>query len=255
MDICQGMDKTFLKGLAALDLLAQSEGPMGVSMLAEEMGITRSNAHRLLSALVAAGYAEAGAVRGSYVPTLKLWRLGAMTVARLDVKGIAAPHLARLVEETRETANLSVLDGHAMVYIDRVETDTYVRAYNRIGDRHPAHCTGTGLALLAHAAPDVVAGAVVAMRAYTAATITDAARLEERLATVRHQGHAVTRSEFREGINSIAAPVRGAHGRVVAALGISGPAGRLKTARLRGLVPVVMEAAAKVSRLLGAPAG
>lgn len=247
------MDKTFLKGLAALDLLAQSEAPVGVTRLASEMGITKSNAHRLLSALVAAGYAESTASRGSYQPTLKLWRLGAMTVARLDVKGIAAPHLARLVEETRETANLSVLDGHAMVYIDRVETDTYIRAYNRIGDRHPAHCTGTGLALLAHASADTIAAAIAALRPYTAATITDAAQLDARLATIRQQGHAITRAEFREGINSIAAPVRGAHGRVVAAIGISGPATRLKPARIRGLVPVVVEAAAKVSRLLGAP--
>lgn len=248
------MDKSFLKGLAALDHLAQSDTPLGVTRLADLMGITKSNAHRLLAALVAAGFAEPTVPRGSYVPTLKLWRLGARIVARLDVKAIAAPHLARLVAETGQTANLSVLDGPSMVYIDRVETDSYVRAYNRIGDLHPAHCTGTGLALLAHAPAETVAQAAVQLHPHTPATITDPARLEARLAEIRHLGVAVTRAEFRPGINSIAAPIRGAHGRVIAAIGISGPADQLRPARIRALVPTVAAAAAKVSRLLGAPA-
>lgn len=248
------MDKSFLKGTAALDHLVNSETPLGVSRLADLMGINKSNAHRLLSALVAAGFAETVQPRGSYVPSLKLWRLGAQIVARLDVKAIAAPHLARLVTETQETANLAVLDGPFMVYIDRVETDMYVRAYNRIGDRHPAHCTGTGLVLLAHAKEDVLTQAFAEMRPFTPTTVTDPVSLVARLEEVRRQGFAVTRSEFRPGINSIAAPVRGAHGRVVAALGLSGPAERLKPARVKVLAPAVVAAAGKVSRLLGAPA-
>jgi IclR family KDG regulon transcriptional repressor len=248
------MDKSLGKGLLALEILAESESPIGVTALAGRMGITKSNAHRLLTALVATGYAEPTQPRGSYAPSLKLWRLGARIVARLDVKSIAAPHLARLVAETQETANLSVLDGPFMVYIDRVETDTYIRSYNRIGDRHPAHCTGTGLALLAHAPEETLAQALAEMKPHTPATLTDPTALATRLAQIRRQGYATTRAEFRPGINSIAAPIRGAHDRVVAAIGLSGPADRLKPARVKTLAPLVAATAEKVSRLLGAPA-
>ena len=248
------VDKSFLKGLAALEYLAQSDTPLGVTRLAALMGVTKSNAHRLLTALVSAGYAEPSQQRGSYLPSLKLWRLGAQIVARLDVKALAAPHLARLVAETQETANLAVLDGPYMVYIDRVETDTYIRAYNRIGDRHPAHCTGTGLALLAHAPEELVAQATVELSPFTPATLTTPQALAARLELVRKQGFAATRSEFRPGINSIAAPIRGAHGHVVAALGLSGPAEHFRPARVKALAPRVIAVAEKVSRLLGAPA-
>lgn len=246
------MDKSLGKGLLALEILAESDTPLGVTQLAGRMGITKSNAHRLLTSLVATGYAEPTQPRGSYTPSLKLWRLGARIVARLDVKSIATPHLAHLVAETQETANLSVLDGPFMVYIDRAEAGTCIRAYNRIGDRHPAHCTGTGLALLAHAPEETLAQALAALRPYTPATLTDPAALAARLEQVRHQGYAITRAEFRPGINSIAAPIRGAHGRVVAAIGLSGPADRLKPARAKILAPLVVAAADKISRLLGA---
>ncbi len=247
------MDKSFLKGLAALDLLAQSEGPVGVTQLARAMGITPSNAHRLLQALVATDFARPVGARGGYEATLKLWRLGARTVARLDVKAIAAPHLARLMAEAQETANLSVLDGHHMVYVDRVETDVYFRAYNQIGGQYPLHCTGTGKVLLAYADDAVQAMALTDLRPFTPRTIVDPAKLMAELERIRAEGIATTMSEFREGIASVAAPVIGAHGRVVAALGVSGPLSRLKPARMRLLRDMVRTTSARVSRLLGAP--
>lgn len=247
------MDKSFLKGLAALDFLAQSDGPVGVTQLARAMGITPSNAHRLLQALVASEFARPVGQRGGYEATLKLWRLGARTLARLDVKAIAAPHLARLMAEAQETANLSVLDGHHMVYVDRVETDVYFRAYNQIGGQYPLHCTGTGKVLLAYA-DDAVRNAVCAdLRPFTARTITDPAKLLVELERVRTGRIATTLSEFREGIASVAAPVFGAHGRVVAALGVSGPLSRLKPSRMRQLRDMVGATASRVSRLLGGP--
>ncbi len=247
------MDKSFLKGLAALDFLAQSDGPVGVTQLARAMGITPSNAHRLLQALVATDFARPVGQRGGYEATLKLWRLGARTVARLDVKAIAAPHLARLMAEAKETANLSVLDGRYMVYVDRVETDVYFRAYNQIGGQYPLHCTGTGKVLLAYADAAVQASVNGDLHPFTPRTITNPAVLEAELARIRKEGIATTLAEFREGIASVAAPVFGAHGRVVAALGVSGPASRLRPTRMKALRAMVAATAAQVSRLLGAP--
>ncbi len=208
-----------------------------------------------MQALVATDFARPVGTRGGYEATLKLWRLGARTVARLDVKALAAPHLARLMAEAKETANLSVLDGRTMVYVDRVETDVYFRAYNQIGGQYPLHCTGTGKVLLAYADAAVQAAVRGDLHGFTPRTITDPEVLDAELTRIRKDGIATTLAEFRDGIASVAAPVFGAHGRVVAALGVSGPVSRLKPARMKALRAMVAATAAQVSRLLGAPGG
>ena len=140
-----------------------------------------------------------------------------------------------------------------MVYVDRVETDVYFRAYNQIGGQYPLHCTGTGKVLLAHADAAVQAAVRLDLHGFTPRTITDPVVLDAELARIRKDGIATTLAEFRDGIASVAAPVFGAHGRVVAALGVSGPLSRLRPKRMSVLRRMVAASAAQVSRLLGAP--
>lgn len=246
------MDKSFIKGLRVLEALANSDNPRGVADLARELAMTKSNVHRLLSTLVAQSFAQRNVATGTYEAGIKLWELGSQVAARLDVRKIAAPHLADLKNRTGETAHLSILDGHHMVYIDRVETDQYVRTYGRIGARAPAHCTGTGKVMLAHASPDTVAAALRDLEAYTSRTITSASAMKAELTKVRDLGYAVTKEEWRSGVWSVAAPIFGAAGNVVAGIGISGPAERIRPRLLKVFKPIVMEVASAVSQRLGA---
>lgn len=246
------MDKSFVKGLRVLEALARSDQPRGVAELARELDMTKSNVHRLLSTLVTQSFAQRNAANGTYEAAIKLWELGSQVAGRLDVRKTAAPHLAELKSRTGETAHLSILDGHHMVYIDRVETDQYVRTYGRIGARAPAHCTGTGKVMLAHTTPDIVADALKDLERYTPRTITGVAAMKTELSRVREQGFAVTKEEWRSGVWSIAAPIFGPTGSVVAGIGISGPADRLRPRLLKEFKPIVMETAAAVSAKLGA---
>jgi len=247
------VDKSFVKGLRVLEALARSDTPRGVAELARELQMTKSNVHRLLSTLVSQSFALRHAANGTYEAGIKLWELGAQVAGRLDVQRIAARHLAELKDKTGETAHLSILDGHHMVYIDRVETDQYVRTYGRIGARAPAHCTGTGKVMLSHAPPEVLAAALKDLQPYTARTITSIPAMRAELNRVRELGYAVTKEEWRSGVWSIAAPIFGARGTVVAAMGISGPAERVRPRLLKGFKPLVIAAAAAVSAKLGAP--
>lgn len=246
------MDKSFIKGLRVLEALAKSDQPRGVAELARELDMTKSNVHRLLSTLVAQSFAQRHAATGTYEASIKLWELGAQVAGRLDVRKIAAPHLTDLKRRTAETAHLSILDGHHMVYIDRVETDQYVRTYGRIGARAPAHCTGTGKVMLAHATADIVSAALKDLERYTPRTITNVAAMKTELNRVREQGYAVTKEEWRSGVWSIAAPIFGPTGTVVAGIGISGPAERVRPRLLKEFKPIVIETAAAVSERMGA---
>jgi DNA-binding IclR family transcriptional regulator len=244
------MNNTLVKGLQLLEALAGREAPAGVSELAAELSMGRSNVHRTLQALVEMGYVVNEDGRGAYRAALKIWELGARVIARLDVRGAASPAMQWLLEESRETVHLSVLDGEQVVYIDKLDSPEPVRAYSEIGGRAPAYCVATGKALLAWREVNGVAMGRAKRVAHTSATITAPAELAAELSRIRTQGYAVNRGEWRESVWGVAAPILDATGRVVAAVGLSGPSTRIKPARIKPLSAKVMEAARRVSLAL-----
>jgi len=245
------MDTTLLKGLAVLEALAASREPRGVTELAHELGLLKSNVHRLLQTLAARGYVRKDAASGRYECTLRIWELGALVAGRLDVRRVARPHAAALAERTAETVHVSVLDGTEVLYIDKVESPHPVRAYSQVGGRAPAYCVATGKALLAHAPDEVVAGLGGELGRYTPRTITDPEALRKELRRVREVGYAVNRGEWREAVGGLAAPVFDVSRAAVAAIGLSGPTDRLNPSRVREWAPLVVAAAGAISRELG----
>ena len=220
------MDKTLLKGLQVLEALARSTGPRGVSDLAKELALTRSNMHRTLRTLV-----ESGMVRqeesGAYACTLKLFELGSAVPARSDVAGLADPIMLTLADATSETVHLSALDGGDVIYLHKIDSTHPVRAYTSVGGRAPAYCVATGKALLAFQPDSYLDRYEDTLQRFTPKTLADLAALRDELSEVRRQGFALNRGEWRDSVCGVAAPVFGVGGRAVAAIGLSGPASRL----------------------------
>ncbi|WP_255951115.1 IclR family transcriptional regulator [Streptomyces odontomachi] len=245
------MDSTLLKGLRVLETVARSAGPRGVSELARELELTRSNVHRTMQTLVAAGYLRASADGAGYECTVKLFELGSAVMERVDVRRVAQHYIRRLAEQTAETVHLSILDDAEVVYLDKVESPQPVRAYSSIGGRAPAHCVASGKALLA-ALPGDTLDAFLArdLPAWTERTITDPAELARDLAQTRETGCAVNRGEWRISVAGVAAVVFDGAGRPAAAIGVSGPVDRVlpQESRYRG---AVLDAAREISRELG----
>ena len=245
------MDTTLLKGLTVLEALAASREPRGVTDLAHELGMLKSNVHRLLQTLAHRGYVRKDAASSRYECTLKVWELGALLAERLDVRRAARPHVAALAERTSETVHLSVLDGADVLYVDKAESPQPVRAYSRVGGRAPAYCVATGKALLAHAPDEIVTELSAGLVRHTPRTITDPDVLRKELRRVREVGYAVNRGEWRESVGGLAAPIFDVNRAAIAAIGLSGPTDRLNTNRMREWAPLVMAAASAISRELG----
>jgi IclR family KDG regulon transcriptional repressor len=237
------MNNTLVKGIGLLEVLARSERPMGVTELATRLGIGKSNVHRLLQALVELGYARRDAAGGTYAATIRLWELGSAVLAHLDLRRAAQSWMESLLECTRETVHLSVLDGDEVVYVHKLDSPEPVRAYSSIGGRAPAHCVATGKAMLAWAGEPALAALATRLRMYSPHTITVPAEFLRELERVRQQGYAVNRGEWRETVGGLAAPVRSPDGAVIAAIGISGPIERLRPATVRTLSADVLRAA------------
>jgi DNA-binding IclR family transcriptional regulator len=245
------LEKTVMKGLLLVELLARSDVPRSVTELARELRLTKSNIHRLLRTLVSSGYAKYLPETRRYEASLKLWELGTLLVSRLDLKTVAAPRLQELASRTHESVHLSIFDGGDAVYIDKIEGLHPVRAYSRVGGRAPAHCVATGKVLLAHQRPDVIASIAANLERFTPHTITKPEILYDELERVRRDGYAINRGQWREGVGGVAAPIRDGGGAVVAAVGISGPTDRLRLKVLRSFTPLVIAAAERISRALG----
>jgi len=141
------MNNTLVKGLQLLEVLARSEGALGVSELANRLALGKSNVHRLLQALVELGYVQKNEQRGTYQASLKLWEIGTAMASRLGIKTHALDAMERLLQTTRETVHLSVLDGDEVVYVHKIDSPEPVRAYSEIGGRVPAWCVATGKAI------------------------------------------------------------------------------------------------------------
>jgi len=245
------MDKTLVKGLEVLEALARSESARGVSELARELGLTKSNVHRTLQTLCAAGYARKDEMSGAYECTMKIPRIAAAILGRVDMKRAAEPFMQALAAATQETVHLSVLDGVDAFYVHTIDSPQPVRAYSEISGRAPAYCVATGKALLAFQDESYLQRFGERLHAYTPRTLGTQVELRQELAQVRQQGYAVNRGEWRETVGGLAAPIFDAHRRPLAAIGISGPLERLRSARLKAFAPDVLRAARGISDALG----
>lgn len=246
------MDKTFLKGLTLIEALSNSDRPRGVTELATELGLTKSNVHRMLAALAARGYVKKDVEHGRYELTIRLWELGSGVIGRLNVKAVAFPFMQRLAEQARETVHLSILDGLGVVYIDKIDSPEPVRAYSTVGGRAPAYCVATGKALLAFQPAKVIATIPFGqLKAYTDRTITQRDALLQELERVRQNGYSVNRGEWRITVRGIAAPIFDANNAVVAAIGLSGPRERFNENKLREYARLIRNAGESISREMG----
>jgi IclR family transcriptional regulator, KDG regulon repressor len=245
------MDTTFLKGMRMLQALAFSDKPRGVTDLARELGITKSNSHRLLKTLMHCGFAQNNVETGKYSATLKVWELGSQVLARVDVKSVAGSYLQALADKTGESVHLSLFVENVIVYIDKIDSAHPVRAYSQIGKSAPAYCVATGKALLAFQSEDTIARVCTSLIAHTPRTITDPDELLREMARVRQFGYAINKGEWRDGVCGVGAPIRDSSRQVVAAVGISGPATRMRPTFMKEQAPIVVDAAEKISRALG----
>ena len=241
------------RALTLLDALGDRPSEVGIAELSKQVGFHVSTAHRLLSTLIAQGYARQNPETGRYGLGAKAFHLAESYLGQMDLRRVVRPVLERLSRETGETANLVILDGREGLYLDKVESPQSLRFFSRIGRRAPLHCTAAGKVLLAGRAwPEAqrMLGRE-SLERFTPKTILSLEVLRRELEGVRTEGIALDREECEDGATCIAAPVRNARGETVAAMSISAPTLRMHPARIRELTPVVVRMGREASGRLG----
>ncbi|MEU5974350.1 IclR family transcriptional regulator [Streptomyces sp. NPDC047315] len=240
------------RAVSVLESLAR-RGEAGVTELADELGVHKSTAFRLLGALENRGLVTQIRDRGKYRLGAGMLRLAGAAARRLDVVQEGVPLCHELAAEIGETVNIAVLDDDAAVNVAQAHGTAAVTSCNWIGRRTPLHATSSGKVLLAHA-PAPVQDRVLAvglLDAFTEHTITSPAALRPLLDEAVEQGYAVAVEELELGLNAVAAPVRSYDGTVIGALSVSGPVYRLGEDALPEAAKRTVTAADELSRRMG----
>jgi DNA-binding IclR family transcriptional regulator len=178
-------------------------------------------------------------------------RLAGATTARLDLVQEARPICRALAAATGETVNIAVLSDRAALYVDQHAGASSLQPHNWVGQHIPLHATSNGKVLLSGLTDAELARTLGPLRAYTDRTITSKQRLRQELAEVRARGYATASDELEVGLAAVAAPIRNAHGDVIASVSLSGPTFRLDQASIGELLPTLQDAAGEISRRLG----
>jgi DNA-binding IclR family transcriptional regulator len=207
--------------------VVRADEPLTFAELQAECGLPKSTTSRMLTALERTELLERNHA-GSYIAGPLFWLYATRHDPWEELVRLARPTLARVGADTRETVNLSVARGDRVVQVAQVDSTYLLGTRDWTTVDVPAHCSALGKVMLAHGALDVPDSALEQL---TPHTVTDHEALQRELDQVVRRGWACTVDELEIGLTGVGAPVRGATGEVVAALGISGPSPRLADRR------------------------
>jgi IclR family acetate operon transcriptional repressor len=239
-----------------LQLIGERQA-LRVAEAADLLGVARSTAHRLLSALRRRDFVMQDRPNGAYRPGPALNAIGMAAISKIDVRRVARPVLEELREQTQETASLAVLEGAAVRFVDCIESPRSLRVGNRTGIVRQAHASAVGKAMLAELPMNELLRRYPAeeLPTGTVAAVTTRTALLAELQEIRDQGYALNWEESADGVSAVAVALRDPSGAPVASIGIAAPSSR--TGSLEGtrtLAPFVVAAGQGLQeRLHGVP--
>ncbi len=246
-------NKSLHKALQLLRCFDEENPEWSVTALARRLEMAKSSVSTMLATFASAGLVEQSPATRRYRLGLRCLELGYLTYSRLTIRDYAFPHLEALLGDSNCIVYMAIPYGYDVLYIEALYPPKRKINYSAQGRRIPMHCTGIGKAALAFM-PEEFLGEFLAnapLRRFTPNTITDPEALRQELARTRQRGYAIDRQEREEGIQCVAAPVRGSDGRVIASISISGSSQDVTSERFSELGREITETARAISRKLG----
>ena len=239
------------RGLAVVQAFSDSRKPQTIAQISQKTGIPRAAVRRCLFTLQQLGYVDAELNNFSLRP--KVLTLGYSYLSSAPLTVSSQPYLNAISRELGESSSIAVLEDGEVLYVARSAASRVMSVALNTGSRLPAYCTSLGRVMLAWLPPEQLDAyfARVKLKPMTDKTVTNQKRLRDLLAGVRQDGYAINDEELELGLRSIAVPVRGASGQVVAALNVGAQAARVSVERMRAdFLPVLLRGAQDLSVLL-----
>jgi DNA-binding IclR family transcriptional regulator len=235
-----------------LQSFSMDEPEKRISDIAKSLQLNKSTVSRTMSTMASEGFVIKDPETQKYRLGLSILSLSGIINTNMDIYQESMPVLNKLVETCGETAHISVLENHEVIYLQKVECNHPVRFLTHVGKRNPAYCTSAGKVLLAFS-DEGITDAIIAngLQPYTEETITDPDELRTHLKQVREMGHSYSFEELSEGVISIGTPIFDYTGKIVAALSVVGPKQRIHSGKIQSILHHTLRASSEVSSRLG----
>jgi IclR family pca regulon transcriptional regulator len=209
------------RGLSVIESFDDEHPRMTVAMVAQRTGIPRTAARRHLLSLCHFGHAATDGKHFWLTP--RVLRLGQSYLGSARLPRLVQPFIQRVSMQCGETVNVSVLDGHEVVYVARSNPPRYVSIGYQVGVRIPAHVVTPGLVMLA-AMDETDAERWIEVHdfvGFTALTVTEPPRFRAELREARAQDFWTTVGQLDPGLRGIAVALKDPKGRCVGALSMT----------------------------------
>jgi len=205
---------------------------LSLTQIAENVNLPKSTVHRLIATLGSKRFLIRDAARGKYRLGYQFLDIASRVLTTVNQEWVL-PYLKRLAEECGETVDLAVMDGDHVIYLQVVESTQRVKLAAALGQRLPAFCTASGKAFLAFLPyEDMKLILHTGLKRYTEHTHQTFPDLYKDLEVTRQRGFAISRQEYENDINAVAAPILETSGYPIAAIAVAGPSFRLPEARM-----------------------
>jgi DNA-binding IclR family transcriptional regulator len=239
-------ESSLTRAVRVLEAFTSDEPELSVSEIARRSGLHVATASRIVGQLADHGLLSRGDDRRVRIG-MRMWELAARASPTRSLRDAAMPYLEDLHAVVGHHAQLGVLDGEDVLFLERLSARDAVINYSRIAGRLPLHISSSGVVLMTYG-PDHLRERLLArpLERYTAATISSPGALRATFAQVRRQGYALLAGHVHPDATGIAVPVRDALGEVVAALSVIVP----NDDRASSAVPALLAAARGINREL-----
>src|ERR1700744_4937720 len=197
------------RALSIIETLAEDDEGYRLSDLAVRTGLSTSTVHRLLATLEKSRFVHFDRYESKWHVGAQSFSVGATFMRRRNFAAQALPYLRKLRDQTKETANLAVVDDESIIVVSRIESREIMRSLTKVGGRVAMIASGVGKAVLAAYSDDDVTAIIRrrGMPRLTEKSIVRAGELFKALEVVRRCGYAVDDEEARLGLRCVAAVV------------------------------------------------
>jgi len=241
------------KGVKVLSAFDYGKKELSVQEISKITSIHRTTVHRSVFTLEKEGFIERNETNGKYRLGLKLFELGNMVAANMDIRHRARTYLEKLADNCGIAVHLVIRDGWEAIYIDKVEPTKSMIRYSRIGKRVPLYCTAVGKVLLGGLPEEDIIKALskIEFMKLTPNTIDNLYELLKQVQNAKEVGYALDLEELELGLNCIAVPIYNHFGNIIAAVSASGSASQFPVENIQELVKNVQETGNGISSSLG----
>jgi DNA-binding IclR family transcriptional regulator len=236
-----------------LKTLASGPRRLGVTELAQRLELAAPTVHGLLQTLQAHGFVEQDRDSGKYQLGAGLLQLGNSYLDLNELRARSLVHAERLAARANAAVRVGVMHGPSVIVVHHVFRPDATLQILEVGAQLPLHASALGKAILAYQPETVIEDLMAEPLPRLTSRTLSGRELRGQFAAIRERGVARERDEAILGESSLAAPIFDHSGHAVGAVGVVGDTDRiLPRAPAKGLVAAVAEAAAGISRELGA---